>query len=191
MPRPKGIPERLVEKVLEKAGEGLSTRKIAAWLKRDHGITVGHNAVAAMLRERRGEREEAAKTVIAEHVAGRLTADLAGLDRQRQNLERLIDSMLAEDLTSDEAVIGKTPRASVLAQLMARYESIVDKTLKFSGAIPPETQERSERLQRLREEQILAETELTKARTKALSEGGNEERGPVEIRVVSYARPTE
>jgi len=191
MPRPKGIPERLIEKVLERAGEGLSTRKIAAWLKREHDITVGHNAVAAMLRERRGEREEAAKTVIAEHVAGRLTADLAGLDKQRKNLERVIDEMVSLDLTSEDAVIGKTPRASVLATLMARYESIVDKTLKFSGAIPPETQERSDRLQQLREEQIRAQIELDKARTKALDKGEHEDRGPVEIRVVTYARPTE
>ena len=111
-----GIPPRLESEVLSKAGDGWTTRRTAAWLLTEHGVTVTHHTVARLLREHRSERADTAKTIVREKLGKTLTADLDRLEKHAAKLDRMADT-----LDHDPELYCKA------------VEQLVDKTIRTSG----------------------------------------------------------
>ena len=81
----KKIPDTLVGEVLARSANGEGTRKIAAWLEAEHGISIHFSSIADMVRDARAERKEAAQAIIAEKLgsAEGLSADIDGIIQLR------------------------------------------------------------------------------------------------------------
>lgn len=139
--RPPSIPERLHGWMLEQAGEGRSTREVSAQLAAEHGVHVGHVAVARLLKKMREQRTEVTRAVIAEKVGRHVAADLDLLDDQVVKLQQVADALHAKMIGEDGKPlggltdrIGNTPLATVHAQVVARLQGIVGTKLEHSGA---------------------------------------------------------
>jgi len=119
-----GIPPRLEGAVLDKAGEGWTTRRISAWLLSDHGVTVTHHPVAKLLREHRSERADTAKTIVREKLGKTLTADLDRLEKHAAKLDRMADALEGEP--------------ELYCKAVEQLRKITDTKLHYAGADVPD-----------------------------------------------------
>lgn len=82
------IPPALEDAVFAKAGEGLSSRQIVAWLLATHEVSTSHTTVSKLLAKRRTERADVAKAVVREQLGKSLNADIARLEEIRADLAK-------------------------------------------------------------------------------------------------------
>ena len=136
--------------MLAKAGEGASTREIAAWLKAEHGVETTHGTVHRVLDRMRSQRADIAKAVVREKLAKSVVSDLDALDVERNRL-RMMSARLyrrhkqaceaAEDPESGggfamhQAIAGVTKS---YLEVVDRIAKVVDLKLHYSGADTPD-----------------------------------------------------
>lgn len=136
------VPEKMYDAILERAGEGLGTREIAAWLAAHHSVNVAHSTIARLLERLRAERSEVTRAVIAEKVGQHVTADLDRAERLLKKQEQVVDALHAkifdeEGRPRDEALmglIGKTPLVTVFTAANARADAMLARKMELSGA---------------------------------------------------------
>lgn len=110
--------------ITAKAAEGWTTRRIAAWLKEAHGISVSHEAVAKLLRQTRETRADVAAAVTREALRPHVVSDLDRLEEIRaEAAERRARALALDDCSHLDYVR--------LAQLEA---DLLDRKLKLAGA---------------------------------------------------------
>jgi hypothetical protein len=93
----KAIPPDVEPEVMAKAGEGLSTRQIAAWLTSERGIKASPAAVLRLLTRITAERRPIADAVAREKLAGTIAPDLdamAGLEARSVEMEQRLSKLL-------------------------------------------------------------------------------------------------
>jgi IS30 family transposase len=120
------IPPALEDAVFAKAGEGLSSRQIAAWLLSQHAVTTSHKTVAKLLARRRSERADVAKSVVREQLGKSLNADIARLEEIRADLAKR-----AQTAAKDDNLTG-------YAKLTELELKAIDRKLHYSGADEPD-----------------------------------------------------
>lgn len=181
------ISPKLEKEVLRLAAEGQSSREIAAWLLKERGVNVSHNAVAKRLRQTRVERAEVAKAVVREKLGKSVIGDLERLEREQRRVERISKRLarlavktidkLEQALGGDERLDPDSLQAAVATaesmrqgalQASDRVAKLAGMKLRLSGADEaPDNEEREAAEQlgsridslaaRLREEEALGE----------------------------------
>lgn len=128
------IPPNLEPFVLEKAAEGLTTRKIAALLKSEHGLKIGHDAVARMVSRTRKERAVVAKEVARERLSTEVVSDLDGLERLRQSVAGKAARLAREP---DPLIYSDPQWMNAYAKLKTIERQIRVDKLRLAGADEP------------------------------------------------------
>lgn len=125
----KAIPERFEADVLTLAGDGQTTRQIASWLAA-RGVKVSKSSVANLLKARRTERSEVAKTVVREKLAATLTPDLDIIGKH-------IDILDGKAIALAKA--AKNVRLIPLwLATVEQLRKMIDMRLRYSGAGEPD-----------------------------------------------------
>lgn len=141
MPRTSSIPPNLEREVLERAGEGMNTQQIAAWLKSERGIETSRYAVARLIGRGKAERAEIAQAVVKEKLAASVTADLDVLGELQARLKAVADRLLDEVESNPHDTIGAgvqggggTPTVTVACNAIREVRALAEKRLELSGA---------------------------------------------------------
>lgn len=112
------IPPKFEADILAKAGEGLTTRAIAAWLKETHNVDTSHKTVAKLIARHRAERADVAKAIVREQLGKTVNADIARLEQIRAGLAK-------------RAAKAKGPEFAKLTELELKA---IDRKLHYAGA---------------------------------------------------------
>lgn len=139
------IPPKLEQEIVGKAGEGWTTRKIAAWLHEVHNVKTSHNTVANVLNRIQEERAPIAKAVVRRALEKSLHPGLAQLDTHRDQLAELAqDTYLAikNDVhfmkrgSADEPI--SVEGRELFSKIVEQHRKLVDTQVHHSGADEPE-----------------------------------------------------
>lgn len=138
----------LERKILAESAKGNSSRAIAAWLLKEHGVTVTHQYVGKLLHQTRLERADVTKAVVQATllplVAGdvkvlgdqqaRLDADIVGFrERVQRAIER--EKELEKNPERLPAAARMTDEASrTLLRAEDLLTKVTDRKLHYSGA---------------------------------------------------------
>jgi hypothetical protein len=100
------IPEGLWPEILAQSAGGWSTRKIADWLLQVHHLQVSHEAVAAMLRRQRQQREGIAGELVRERLSRTVLLDIDALKREGRRIRKLCRLLFreVEEGNTDQAI---------------------------------------------------------------------------------------
>jgi hypothetical protein len=123
--RAAAIPPRLEGELLARAAEGWSSRRIAAWLKAEHGVSASHSAVARHLKGTAEELKTSAKAKVRDGLVAQLDSDLAALKK--------IGTELAE-----EAKKARGKKLPAYLAVIDRQLKAIDLVLHYSGAGEPD-----------------------------------------------------
>lgn len=125
------IPSALESEILEKAGQGWSTRRISEWLGSEKGVKASKSAVARLLVKTREFRADVAKAVVAEELRPSLTSDIRRLEELRADLAKRAAGLLQEDGK-------KLPRDNhtLYLKTLALELRVIDRKLRASGIDP-------------------------------------------------------
>jgi len=139
--RPPAIPPKLEPAVLEKAGEGLSSRAISAWLLDEHGVTASYKAVSRLLERTRDERADVAKVVVRERLQKELPSDLDELEALRVRARGIEDAAKGNPDAADPEARRGNPGLALKA--IEAQRRVLDTKLHYSGADSPDTVEQA------------------------------------------------
>lgn len=117
------IPRELESAVITKAGQGLTTRELSAWLLSEHKVKASHVAVANLLARTRTERADAAKAIVRTELAKTLPTDLAIITKHILRLDRIADE--CTDLVE-------------YRRNVEQLRKLIDTKLHYSGADQPD-----------------------------------------------------
>jgi hypothetical protein len=153
------IPPELEDAILDQAGKGMSLRALEEWLRTEHKVDAGRNAIGRFLAKRRAERSEITRAVTVQKLAGSVISDLDRLEEIRgqvaakasvfdDGIEILVETLqkASEELKKHGDLDGE--RASKMARVMNSMTSAtqtwtklkelelktVDTKLHYSGA---------------------------------------------------------
>ena len=134
MGRPNKIDQNgLAEVVLELAVTKTS-RQIAEILKQEHGVEIGHVAVARYIQGMRQERAQATKALVQEHIKATVPKDLELLDAIIEDLRKHYfeeqSAVISDDAGNKLALSDKLAVSREIRQTVATK-------LRYSGAGEP------------------------------------------------------
>lgn len=132
----RAIPPDLEPEVLAKYGEGWRSRKIAEWLKVEHGVECSHAAVARIVAHARTERADVAKDVVREKLSKTLTTDLDVLEAELRRVEKL-SARLHKRAHQDLDILEKPSEAdyNALRTAMLGADRMVARALEASATL--------------------------------------------------------
>ncbi len=113
--------------LLRQSSNGLSSREIADWLLKTHGIKKSRETISRIVKVAHQDRSEATKTVVRDVLAKTLSSDLGRLEQLRQNLERKSKKKRLPNLE--------------YCRLVRLEIMVIDRKLHYSGADEPPTAE--------------------------------------------------
>lgn len=142
------IPPKLEPEVLNKAGDGWTTRRIAEWLHEVHKVETSHKTVANLLNRIQAERAPIAKAVVRQTIAKSINVDLERMEKHARQLDELADDCFAK--IKAEAFFAKNGSdgpvfvegREVYAKLVEQIRKITDTKLHYSGAEEPDPDSR-------------------------------------------------
>jgi hypothetical protein len=137
VPPPRGIPPKYEELVLEKSGEGQSTRTIAAWLKSEHGVQTTHKTVAVFLAGKRAERSKVTKAIVQEKLGKTVTLDIDRLEECAVELHKMARRVLSRVDDPERSPLAAPPEELYL-KVVEQLRKLTDTKLHYSGADAPE-----------------------------------------------------
>jgi hypothetical protein len=137
MARPGKIREPHEADIIQLAGEGKSTREIAAALTTKHGLQIGHVAVARWLSERRAERAEVSRGVAREELSKTVTADVRRLDNIAIDAMKVAIAVRNAAL-GDDGALKDLSAAEAYPKVAAAAIKATEAKLKAAGVDEPD-----------------------------------------------------
>ena len=132
------IPQKFNDQIMERLFNGETQNQIAAWLEKEHGIKVNPRTVGTRIAIIEKQREPLAREILKDKLESHIGQDLEMMRNTLNKLDRVFNA-LGQKMDTDapegnlESLIGRVPRASVLANLAREKLAYLTRSLEISG----------------------------------------------------------